>query len=202
MTYVLAVITILVSIIAFQNRDLFNRLTFSPYAINKERQYYRFLSHSLIHGGVGHLVFNILVLISFGIAVERYFQLVWDKMGLYYYLVLYIGGVVISSAPSFFKNRENPYYSAVGASGAISAVVFSSIIFDPWSKIYIMFIPIGIPAFIFGVIYLVFSAYMAKNSKDNIGHDAHFWGAVFGFIYTVVLKPELFLRFIDLIFNP
>ncbi len=202
MTYIIAVLTIIVSIIGFSNRSLFDKLTFNPYLINKNRQVYRFLTHALVHGSTMHLVFNVLVLVSFGIGVEHYFKTIWGSLGLYYFILLYVGGVLISSAPSYFKHRENPYYTAVGASGAISAVVFASMLFDPWSRIYIMFIPIGIPAFIFGVLYLIFSAYMSKRGGDNIGHDAHFWGAVFGFIFTIILRPELFLRFIELIFNP
>jgi membrane associated rhomboid family serine protease len=201
MTYIIAAITILVSILAFQRTDLIEKLKFTPNIIANDRQYYRFLSHALIHGGIAHLLFNMLVLISFGAAVEQYFKAIWGGTGIYYYVVLYVGGVIISSAPSFFKHKENPYYSAVGASGAISAIVFASILFDPWNKIYFMFIPSGIPAFIFGGLYLVFSAYMAKRGGDNIGHDAHFWGAVFGFIFTILLKPTLFIRFTELIFN-
>ena len=112
-----------------------------------------------------------------------------------FYLLLYVGGILFSVVFDFRKYKNNAYYSAVGASGAVSAIVFSSIIISPLDKIYMFFIPIGIPSFIFGIIYLIYSAYMAKNSKDNIGHNAHFWGAVFGIAFTLILKPNLFVNF-------
>ena len=200
MTYIFAILAVLISIAAFQNRVLFDKLKFNAYAIKHHRQFYRFLSHGFVHGGWAHLLFNMLVLISFGRIVENSFQQIWgNTLGGFYFIVLYVGGLVISSAPSYFKNQDNEYYNAVGASGAISSVLFASILFDPWSKIYIIFIPIGIPAFIFGALYLIFSAYMAKKGTDNIGHDAHFWGAIFGLGYTIILKPPLFTRFLELI---
>jgi membrane associated rhomboid family serine protease len=104
---------------------------------------------------------------------------------------------MLSVLPSFGKYKNDPGYNAVGASGAVSAVVFASILFVPLGKIYLFFIPIGIPAFIFGGLYLIYSAYMAKRGGDNIGHDAHFWGALFGFVYTIAIKPKVFLVLIQ-----
>ncbi|PID94531.1 MAG: rhomboid family intramembrane serine protease [Bacteroidetes bacterium] len=199
MTYLISIITILVSLWAFKEPQIFQKLTFQPYLILREKRYYRFLSHALIHGSWGHLAFNMLAFLSFGILVEKYYRAVWGEEGIWYYLLLYVGGAVVSSIPSFIKHKEDPYYAAIGASGAISAVVFASILFDPLNKVYVMFIPIGIPAFIFGAVYLAISAYMAKHSKSNIGHDAHFTGALYGFLLTILLKPALFLRFITLI---
>ncbi len=200
-TYIITALTAAVSILAFRNQELQDRLKFNAWHIKHEKQWYRFVSHTLVHGGIAHLAFNILVLLSFGGVVEQYYKAIWPSAGIWYYLVLYWGGAAISSAASYYKHQENPYYNAVGASGAISAIVFSSIIFDPLNKIYFMFIPIGIPAFIFGGLYLILSAYMSKKNVDNIGHDAHFWGAIFGFVFTIILKPQLFIRFIDLIIN-
>jgi membrane associated rhomboid family serine protease len=105
---------------------------------------------------------------------------------------LYIGGAALSTLPSYGKHKDDYSYTAVGASGAVSAVVFASIIFDPWSKLIIFPIPIGIPAILFGFLYLIYSWYMGKKNIDNVGHDAHFWGAVFGFVFTIILKPALF----------
>lgn len=202
MTYFFAILAVLISVVAFQNRLLFDKLKFNAYAIKHHKQFYRFLSHGFVHGGWAHLLFNMLVLISFGTTVESSYKQIWgNNLGIFYFFLLYMGSLIISSSPSYFKNQDNEYYNAVGASGAISAVLFASILFAPWSKIYIIFIPIGIPAFIFGGLYLVFSAYMAKKGTDNIGHDAHFWGAIFGLTYTIILKPSLFARFLSLILN-
>ena len=102
----------------------------------------------------------------------------------------------MSVLPSFGKHKNDPYYNAVGASGAVSAVVFASILFNPTNKITIFPVPIGIPSFIFGILYLIYSAYMGKRGKDNIGHDAHFWGAVYGVVFTIALEPRVGLFFI------
>ena len=115
--------------------------------------------------------------------------------------LLYIGGVVLSSTPSYAKYKSDQFYRAVGASGAVSAVVFASILIQPLSPIRFAFLPIDIPAFIFGAMYLGYSAYMSRKGTDNIGHDAHFWGAVFGIVFTGILKPALFTGFIDQIGN-
>jgi uncharacterized membrane protein HdeD (DUF308 family) len=111
------------------------------------------------------------VLFSFGTLVSAYFDMVFPGNSIFYFLLLYLGGLLISAAPAFGKHKNNLYYNSVGASGAVSAILFSSIVFDPMNKIYLMFIPIGIPAILFGVLYLVYSAYMDKKGNDNIGHD-------------------------------
>jgi membrane associated rhomboid family serine protease len=140
-----------------------------------------------------------LVFYSFGRAVETYYGYFWEKWGIFYYLLLYVGGIVISTTPAYAKHKDDYTYTAVGASGAVSAVVFASIIFDPLNKIYLFMIPVGIPAIIFGVLYLAYSWYMSKRNIDNIGHDVHFWGAIFGFVFTLALKPSLALHFIDMV---
>jgi membrane associated rhomboid family serine protease len=138
-----------------------------------------------------------IVLYSFGSAVEHYFQDNFGSIGTTYYLALFFGSVVFSNLWSLFKQKDNPYYNAVGASGAVSAVVFSSIILYPSGKIFLFLIPVPIPAPVFGILYVAYEYYMAKNSRDNIGHDAHLWGAVFGVVYTVALKPGLILKFMQ-----
>jgi membrane associated rhomboid family serine protease len=137
------------------------------------------------------------VLFSFGRVVEIYYKELFEIKGAFYYVLLYVGAIAISVLPSFGKHKDDPGYNAVGASGAVSAVVFASILFEPLAKIYLFFIPIGIPAAIFGVLYLIYSAYMGKRGKDNIGHDAHFWGAIFGIVFTICLKPKIVLYFIS-----
>jgi membrane associated rhomboid family serine protease len=121
--------------------------------------------------------------------------------GYAYFFLLYIGGIAFSTLYDFRKHKENIFYNAVGASGAVSAIVFSSIILFPQGKIYLFFIPVGIPAPIFGILYLVYSAYMAKKGTSIIGHSAHFWGAIYGIAFTIAIKPEfltLFLNYLGL----
>jgi len=195
-TYFLIGLTAITSVLAFSNRHLYEKLLFSPYMISTQRQGYRFLSYALVHADWIHLGVNMFVLLSFGKAVEYYYGSIFGLKGAYFYTLLYIGGIVISSTPSYAKYKNDYLYRAVGASGAVSAVVFASIIINPLSPIRFIFIPVDIPAFIFGGLYLVYSAYMAKKGTDNIGHDAHFWGATFGLVFTILLKPAIFISFI------
>ena len=195
--FVIISITVLVSILAWNQEELFAKLKFNPFLTKERKEYWRILSYGLIHADWIHLAINMFVLYSFGSVVIQYFAYVFPGNGIFYYLLLYIGGLAISVAPAFGKHKDNPYYNAVGASGAVSAVLFSSIVFDPMNRIYLFMIPVGIPAVVFGILYLVYSVYMDKKAQDNVGHDAHFWGGVFGFALTIALKPSLFLYFIN-----
>ncbi len=198
-TLVIILITVVVSVLAFSNQELFRRFVFNAYDIKHFKNTYRFLSYALIHGDWIHLLVNMMVLFSFGRIVEQYYGFYFGLKGILYYLLLYVGGTALSTLPSYGKHKDDYSYTAVGASGAVSAVVFASIVFDPLNKIYIFLIPFGIPAIIFGILYLVYSWYMGKKNIDNIGHDAHFWGAVFGFVFTILLKPVLLLQLISIL---
>jgi membrane associated rhomboid family serine protease len=200
-TYLIIAITAITSILAFSNRAISEKLLFSPYLINSHKQGYRFLTHALVHGDWMHLLVNMFVLLSFGIAVESYYNLFFGNKSAYLFLLLYLGGIALSSTPSYAKHKSDDVYRAVGASGAVSAVVFASILIQPLSPIRFVFLPVDIPAFIFGGLYLFYSAYMAKKGTDNTGHDAHFWGALFGLVYTGILKPSLFGGFLSQIAN-
>lgn len=118
-----------------------------------------------------------------------------------YFILLYSVGIVASSLPSYNKNKDNYHYNAVGASGAVSAVVFSSILLNPQMHLSLMFIPIPIPAPIFGVLYLLYCKYAASNAQDNVAHDVHYWGSLFGAVYTIVILPSSLFNFIDAVKN-
>jgi len=199
--YVIIAATILTSILAWNQAELFAKLKFNPFLIKKNKEYWRLGSYGLIHADWFHLGINMFVLWSFGSVVIQYFQMVFPGKAIFYYLVLYIGGLLVANASAFGKHKDNPYYSAVGASGAVSAILFSSIIFNPMGEIYLFLIPFGIPAIVFGILYLAYSVYMNKKANDNVGHDAHFWGGIFGLFFTIALKPDLFFHFINEIIN-
>jgi len=201
MTIAIIIITVITSLIAFYNRTIMYKLQFTPYLVKHNRQWYRFFTYSLVHANWAHLLINMFVLYSFGRAVEYFLKYYFTDKYVLYFLLIYIGGVIFSVLFDFSKNKNNSYYNAVGASGAVSAIVFSSILFNPLGKIYLYFIPIGIPSVLFGALYLVYSAYMSRRGKDNVGHSAHFWGAIFGLVFTILLKPELFKIFINQIFG-
>jgi membrane associated rhomboid family serine protease len=197
--YGIIILTVVVSINCFKNRPLFLRLEFSPHRIASQKEYFRFISYGFVHADWAHLVINMFVFHSFGSAVLYFSQLHFNFPELFF-IGLYFGGLVMSTLFSFFRHRHNYYYAAVGASGAVSAVVFASILFFPFGTIRLFLLPIDIPAYIFGLLYLIYSAVMAKKAKDNVGHDAHFFGALFGIAFPVVIKPELLTSLISMIF--
>ncbi len=199
--FIIIAITVITSIMAWNNADLFYKLKFNPFLANERKEYWRLVTYGLIHADWLHLAINMFVLYSFGSVVIQYFDFLFPGKSIFLYLILYIGGLAISVAPAFGKHKNNSMYNAVGASGAVSAILFSSIVFSPMNKIYLFPIPFGVPAVVFGILYLVYSAYMNKKAKDNVGHDAHFWGGIFGFFLTFALKPDLFFHFINEIFG-
>lgn len=192
--------TAIISLVAFYNPELFDKLKFNAYLIRHRKETYRFFSYALVHSGYLHLLINMYVLYSFGRIVELNFLQKFELRGELYYLLLYVGGVIFSTLYDFRKHKDNPNYSAIGASGAVSAVVFSSILFYPTSPLSIFPLPFSFPAWSFGILYLVYSAYMGRRGSDNIGHNAHFWGAVFGIIFTIILVPGVVHNFIAQLF--
>lgn len=197
MTLVIIIITAIVSVLAFSDRGLMNRLQFNAYQVRHRNEVYRFFTYAFVHADWMHLAVNLFVLYSFGEVVEMFYGVVFTGKASFYYVLLYAGGIIFSTLASYVKQNNNPYYNAVGASGAVSAVVFASILLHPAGRIGFLFLPFDIPAVVFGVLYLVYSAYMAKRAKVNIGHDAHFWGAIFGIVYTLALKPSLAIEFFN-----
>jgi membrane associated rhomboid family serine protease len=200
-TIMLIIIISLTSILAFSNKDIIRQFQFNAFKIYHKKQYYRMLSHAVVHANWEHLLVNMIVLWSFGVVVEHYFQLNFGGNSAYYFLALFIGSVVFSSLLSLFKERNNVHYNAVGASGAVSAVLFAAIFFNPWEPVY-FFGVLPMPGIIFGVLYLYYSFYMSRKKLDNIGHDAHFMGAVIGFCTPIIIRPSLFLDFVNMLFSP
>lgn len=201
MTLYIVVITVVFSLIAFNNSNFFYKAQFSPYLINQNKEWFRFFSHGLIHADWIHLFFNMYVLYSFGSATEFFYDEYFGSKGSLFFILLYIGALFTSSIPAYEKHKHNSWYKAVGASGAVSAVVFATILFSPLAPIGILFIPFGIPAFIFGFLYLGYSFYMAKKDADFIAHDAHFFGALFGIMFTILLDRQIGANFINIVLN-
>lgn len=186
----------MVSIPAFTNRQLFDQFKHHPYTEKREKQYYRWLTSGFLHGSWMHLAFNMYVLYGFGGIVEYEYQNIFGRsQGSILFLLMYLVTIVLADTPTYFKHQDNPSYSAIGASGGVSGVLFAFILFDPWNSIQFIFVPIPIPAIVFGVLYLIYESWAAKNSRDNIGHDAHFWGAIAGFLITIVFKPSILSDF-------
>ncbi len=175
-------ITCIVSYLAFNNINTLEKMLFVPYKMNNNKQeWYRFFSSGLIHGDWNHLIFNMLTLFFFGFPLE-------GILGPTMFVILYVTALAASCLPSFFKHKTDYNYRALGASGAISAVLFAYIIFQPWSTIYIKFI-IPVPAILYALFYVGYSIYMDKKQTDNVGHNVHLWGALYGAAFVLITRP-------------
>lgn len=185
-TLLLVIITALVSIGGFSNQDLMERLIFYPPAITERKQYYRFFTSGFIHADYSHLIFNMLALYLFGKAVEEAFVDLFGGSGRIVYLFMYVSALLISLLPTYFRNKDSYHYRSLGASGAVSAVIFAGLMLAPETEVYIFFIPIPIPGFIFAPLYLLISAVMDKRGGGNINHSAHIWGSIYGVLFVIV----------------
>ncbi len=185
-TLILIIITCLVSLTAFNNEKVFDDLIFYPPAISQQQQYYRFFTCGFIHANYGHLFFNMYALYMFGEYVESQFTDVFGMPGKWLYLLMYLSSLFFCLLPTYNKNKENYNYRSLGASGAVSAVVFAFIFLEPLRKIGIIFIPVMIPGFIFGFLYLIISSIMDKRGSGSINHSAHIWGALYGISFLIV----------------
>lgn len=180
-TVIIIIINCVVSYLAINNPAIMNKLILTPYWVERKKEYYRFITSGFIHANYQHLLFNMLSLFFFGYIVEA-----WLGTGLY--VLLYISAIVISDIPTYLKHKNNSNYASLGASGAVSAVIFASIILHPVNIILIYFVPM--PAIVFGILYLAYSYYMDKKNNDHINHSAHFYGAVVGLAFIGILYPS------------
>lgn len=201
-TLILVIITAAVSISAFKRQDIFDKLVFNPFRIARGGEWYRMISCGLLHADPMHLAINMLVLFVFGEYVEMLYSSsyafgTWGKLA---FLGLYVSATFVANISTLVKHQNNPSYNAVGASGAVSAVTFAAIVFDPWQK-YLLMGLIEIPAIIFGISYLAVEFFLSRRSSDSINHDAHFLGAIYGFVFTFALRPELIGFFFQKLIN-
>ncbi|MFO7923236.1 MAG: rhomboid family intramembrane serine protease [Bacteroidales bacterium] len=204
MTVFIVIFTSLISILAFSRPELMYKFQFNPFQVHHRKQYYRMLTHGLLHADWVHLIINMLVLLSFGTAVEHYFGRLESTGSLKFpgliFILLYGGAVVVSSLTTLRKYKDNSMYNSVGASGGVSAVIFTSIFFAPWQNL-LLYAIIPIPGILFGVLYLAYSHYMSKKASDNINHDAHFIGAVYGLVFPLFIDISLLGTFIEQLFR-
>jgi len=189
---VIFVFTIITSLYAFYDHSLYGKFMLHPFSVSKGQNVYTLITSGLVHADWMHLFFNMFTFYAFAFTLE-------SLMGSWQFGLLYFLGLVLSDLPTVIKHKDHFNYNSLGASGAISAVLFSYILFNPMSKIYIMFIPIGIPAVVFGILYLVYCAYASRNSRDHINHDAHFFGALTGLIFTIIFVPGILQNFITML---
>ena len=194
----LIAVTALVSWLAFKDRRLVDRLILWPPAVSQRHQYWRLASYGLLHADLSHLLFNMITLFFFGRLIEQVMvQLTGSWLT---YPLFYLTALVVSILPSYLRNQSNRNYFSLGASGAVSAVLFAFILIQPWSLIFVFFIPA--PAILYAVFYVGYSIWMDRKGGDRINHSAHLAGAAFGVMFMLAMEPRLFNVFIDQLLNP
>jgi membrane associated rhomboid family serine protease len=196
-TTVVAIATVLVSFGAFNDRSLMYRLIFNPYRAARQGELYRAFTHAFIHADIFHLILNMYVFWQFGRLVELELSLEYGNKGEYLYALLYLGGILFATLPGFAKHNNNEGYNSLGASGAVAAVIFAFILIHPNTELFLLFLPIPVPAYIFGVCYLALEFFLDRRGGSYIAHDAHFWGAIFGIVFMSIVDINLLTNFID-----
>lgn len=198
-TLALIAVTCVVSFLAWKQTTLLDRLILWPPAVARGREYWRLLSYGFIHADGQHLIFNMITLYFFGGAMENYLT----QLGLPWpwgFVGFYLSALLVSILPSYLRHRHDAGYRSLGASGAVSAVLFAFILIQPWSLIIVFVVPV--PAIVYAVLYVGFSIWMERRGRDNINHSAHLWGAGYGVLFTVLLQPKVLEHFLSALLNP
>jgi membrane associated rhomboid family serine protease len=196
-TLILIAITCAVSFTAFGNPKMIDALILWPPAVKRNNDYYRLLSYGFVHADFTHLLFNMFTLYFFGRAMENFYN---AELGDFGFALFYVLGLLASILPTYLKHRDDAGYRSLGASGAVSAVLFAFILLRPWAMIYVYFIPI--PAILYAGVYVFYSIYMDKRGGDNINHSAHLWGAAYGVAFTVAMEPRVIGYFLGALVHP
>ncbi len=184
--------------VMFNQPELFHKYMLEPYRVKHNKEWYRVISHGFIHADWSHLIFNMMTLYFAGQTSEKILVQIFSETGaVVAFVLIYLLGMVIAALPALIKHGENPSYRSLGASGAVATMLFFFIMFYPLAKINIFFIPIDIPAWLFGVLYLAAEYYLDKKQQGNVAHDAHFTGALFGIVAAIVVFPNVASAFVN-----
>ncbi len=197
LTLLIIAVTVLVSWLAFNNQKLLERLILWPPAIARRHQYDRLVTHGFIHADFQHLLFNMITLYFFGRAVEQWFVPYLGQVG---FVLFYLSAIVVAILPTYLKHRNDANYRSLGASGAVSAVLFTFILVQPWSLIIVFVLPV--PAIVYGVLYVGYSIWMDRHGRDNVNHSAHLWGAGYGILFTLMMEPRVGPAFLESLMHP
>lgn len=196
-TMVLIALTCVVSFVAFSNARWMDALILWPPAVTRGHQYWRLLSYGLVHADGQHLLFNMVTLFFFGRVMEGLYA---QYLGPFGFALFYAGGLLVSILPSYWAHRNDNAYRSLGASGAVSAVLFAFILLQPWAMILVFFVPL--PAILYAVAYIAYSIYMDHQGRSPINHSAHMWGGAYGVLFTVIMEPRVVLVFVEQLKHP
>ena len=189
-------VTVLVSLAAWQKPDWMELMTMNPYLIDRKKQYWRFISSGFIHADFTHLFFNLFSFYFFGTQLEYIFSVIFPGMGPQMFVLFYLLGILVADLPTYFKQKNNAYFNSLGASGAVSAVIFAGIMFFPTEKIY-LFGLLGIPGIIYAGLFTWYSIEMDRRGKDYVNHSAHLYGGLFGILFVSLTYPKVWITFIE-----
>jgi membrane associated rhomboid family serine protease len=189
-------VTVAISLLAWQKPAWLDAMTMSPYRIHKKQEYWRFLTSGFIHADFTHLFFNLFSFYFFGTQLEYIFSIIFPGIGGYVYVVFYLLAILVADLPTYFKQRNNLYFNSLGASGAVSAVIFAGIMFFPTEKIY-LFGVVGIPGFIYAGLFTWYSIAMDRKGRDYVNHSAHLYGGLFGVLFVSLTRPSTWIEFIQ-----
>jgi membrane associated rhomboid family serine protease len=198
-TYILMILIGAITYFAWQRPEWQKRLLLNPYDTVYSKQYYRLLTSGFVHNSSMHLFLNLFTFYFFGLAIEQIFYSYFGNVGLVLYVILFLSAIVVANIPTTRKYKNIPGYNSLGASGGVSALVLAFILFDPVRDLCLYAI-ICLPGYILGGLFIVYSVIMSKRNSDNINHDAHLFGALYGMIFTLILRPSTFIAFIEAIF--
>ncbi len=197
MTVVLIGITVLVSWMAFNNMRLLERFILWPPAIRRRHQYDRLITHGFVHADFQHLLFNMITLYFFGRLIEQFFA---DYIGHVGFALFYLSALLVAILPTYLRHIDDPSYRSLGASGAVSAILFAFILLQPWAMIYVFVVPV--PAILYGVLYVGYSIWMDRQGRGNVNHSAHLWGAGYGVLFTLLMEPRVGPAFLEHALHP
>lgn len=195
-TIIIIAITVAISLAAFNNAEIYKKCLMNPFMVFQKGEFWRFITSGFIHANYVHLGFNMFTFYFFGPVVEQVFGQVIGSTGYIVYVLFYLSAIVISDLSVAWKKRNNINYNSLGASGGVSAVVFASIVYFPLSDICLYGI-LCLPGFILGIIYVIYSYFSGKNSNDNINHEAHLYGAIYGLIFALAIYPPSAKAFVE-----
>jgi len=197
-TEIIVALTCLISIQGFNNQNFQNQCLYVPYSVKHNNEYYRIISHMLVHADFAHLAFNMISLYYLGSFLEMELSYAYGTLGTYYYLLIYLFGGIAATVLPFIRNSDNSMYRSLGASGAVSSVVFATIIWNPELELMLLFIPIPIKAYILGPLYLAYEYFAMKKGGSGIAHDAHIGGAIFGILFVLLIDANKGVEFLEI----